>query len=185
MFISKEQKEKITLLNNILGMKHRTRPFDFTKTEDIIEAVEFVTAEYVDMSRYWGMISELNSQFDESIECFYPAGWIGISQEGTTNDDELDEARDTINDTEDALRVLMDRSEIKCIEIWEFIFTTDQKAVKLHFFGQDITCEINILRELLEDEIFEIIDEIDYDGNIENSTMGFARNLLKKIQNKV
>jgi len=176
MFISKEQKEKIQMLNNLLGMKHRTRPFDFTKTEDLIEAIEYVTAEYIDMSHYWGTISEVNSQFDESIEYFYPSGWISISQEGTTNDDELDEAREAINCAEDSLRALLDRSEIKCKEIW------DQKAVKQHFFGQDITFEIEKLKEILDDHIFDIGNEIDYDGNIANSTMYFAKNLLNRIK---
>lgn len=60
-------------------MNHRSKPFDFNNTEDLIEAVELVTAEFVDMVQYWGKISDLNSSFDESIEHFYPANWIGIS----------------------------------------------------------------------------------------------------------
>ncbi|MUT65956.1 hypothetical protein [Paenibacillus sp. NEAU-GSW1] len=88
----------------------------------------------------------------------------------------------SINCAEDSLRALLDRSEIKCKEIWEFVFITDQNAVKQHFFGQDITFEIEKLKELLEDHIFDIGNEIDYDGNIENSTMQFAKNLLNRIK---
>jgi hypothetical protein len=62
-------------------MNYRTKPFDFTNTKDVIEAATYITAEYVDMSCYWGNLSEIASAFDESLEVFDPAAWMGISEE--------------------------------------------------------------------------------------------------------
>lgn len=185
MFISKEEREKILLLNQILGMNHRSKPFDFTKKDDIIEAVELVTAEYVDMSYYWGTISNINSLLDESIEYFYPAEWMSLSLEGTTNDDDINEAINAVDNAEDALAVLMDRAEEKCKRLWELILLSNLTDVKKHFFGEDITVDIKIVKELLEEHFFEICNEIKYDGNIENSTMKFAKGLLKFIKQKI
>ncbi|WP_374017999.1 hypothetical protein ABU162_28625 [Paenibacillus thiaminolyticus] len=184
MFISKEKRDKINLLNSLLGMKHRSTPFDFARNEDIIEAVELITAEYVDMYQYWATISELNSQLDESIECFYSAEWISISQEGTTNDDELDEAIEGVNLAEDALRILMERAEQKCKDVWELIVLSDLKTVKQHFWGEDISSDRNRLNEILEDEMYEICSEILYNGNVQSSTESFANGLLRRLKNK-
>ncbi|NEU64001.1 hypothetical protein [Paenibacillus sp. ALJ109b] len=103
MFISKDQQTKIKQLNQILGMKHRSTPFDFNKKEDWIEALEMITAEYVDFCEYWGRLSNLNSNLDESLECFYTASWVGISQEGNVKDLKLNNAIKSVNKAEDSL----------------------------------------------------------------------------------
>ncbi|OBA06628.1 hypothetical protein A9P44_10975 [Paenibacillus polymyxa] len=184
MFISKDQQEKIMQLNHVLGMKHRSYPFDFNKKEDWIEAIEMVTAEYIDFCEYWSRLSDLNSNLDESLECFYPASWMEITQEGHINDDELDEAIDSVNHAENALRVLMDRAEEKCKEIWQLTFDTQQEAVITYFLGEEVTCSGDELKEILEDYIFELATEIEYTGNVQNSAQEFSRNLKHKVEVK-
>lgn len=73
MFINKDDKEKIELLNELLGMSHRTKSYDMLNPDDLIELTELITAEYIDMRHYWNMISRVHSDFDESVEVFYPA----------------------------------------------------------------------------------------------------------------
>ncbi|GGH84760.1 hypothetical protein [Saccharibacillus endophyticus] len=77
-----------------------------------------ITAEYVDFCEYWGRLSDLNSSLDESIEYFYPASWIEISQEGRARDSKLNNAIKSVSKAEDALRILLDRAEEKCRKIW-------------------------------------------------------------------
>lgn len=184
MFISKEQREKIKLLNSLLGMKHRSKPFDLNNTEDLIEAVELVTAEFADMVQYWGKVSDVNSNFDESIEHFYPANWISISQSGTTDDEDIDNAIIAINNAEDALRALLDRVEIKCNEIWKYLYTTKKYEVISYFIEEETIglVDLQLLYKILDNEIIEIVFEMDYDGNIQNSTRNFAKALVERLK---
>lgn len=184
MFISKDQQKKIKQLNLILGMKHRSTPFDFNKKEDWLEAIEMITAEYVDFCEYWGRLSDLNSSLDESIECFYPASWMEISQEGRVGDSKLNNAIKSVNKAENSLRVLMRRSEEECIRIWSLAFESEQKAVIKELLGEEITCNTKELQEIFEEEIFEIATEIKYTGNVEDSTREFSKNLKQRIELK-
>lgn len=131
-----------------------------------------------------GKISDLNSSFDESIEHFYPANWFGISQSGTTNDEDIDNAILAINKAEDALRVLLDRAEIKCNEIWKYLFTSKQNEVIRHFIEEETLnlIDIQLLYKILDNEIVEIVIEMDYDGNIQNSTRNFAKALVGRFK---
>ncbi|PIH60056.1 hypothetical protein [Paenibacillus sp. LK1] len=184
IFISKDQQTKIKQLNQILGMKHRSTPFDLNKKEDWIEAIEMITAEYVDFCEFWGRLSNLNSNLDESLECFYPASWVEISQEGKIKDMKLNNAIKSVNKAEDSLRVLMDRAEAKCRKIWILVFESQQKAVIKEFLGEEMLCSIEDLQEILEEEIFEMATEIEYIGNVESSTREFSKNLKQKIELK-
>jgi len=184
MFISKDQQEKIKRLNHILGMKHRSQPFDFNKKEDWIEALEMITAEYIDFCEYWGRLSDLNSSLDESLECFYPANWMEITQDGQISDDELDEAVRSVNQAENALQILMDRAEEKCKEIWQLTFDTRQDAVIKYFLGEEVTYKSEDLKHILEDYIFELATEIEYNGNVQHSVQEFSKNLKRKMESK-
>lgn len=70
MFNNKEERVLIEQLNEILGMDYRTKPFDFTKTTDLIETATMVSAEYFDLAHYWSTLSEIDENFDESLETF-------------------------------------------------------------------------------------------------------------------
>lgn len=55
--------------------------------EDLIEATEFITAEYVDIAHYSNTIGKAESDFDETLEVFHPAKKSCLSLESTTGDD--------------------------------------------------------------------------------------------------
>lgn len=186
MFINKSQKEKIELLNSILGTRYRTKPYDLLNTKDLIEAATYLTAEYIDMDYYQGTIGEINADFDESLEVFHPASWANLTFEGTTNDDEIDEAIHYINCAENSMKILKDRAEKSCQWIWEIILTSDSQDVKTHFFGQNVTYALKDIQAVFAEDLIEIIEEIDYNGNIEHSALEFARGLLRELnRNKV
>ena len=130
MFINKEQKEKILLLNKVLGTKYRTTPYDLANPKDLIEATINITAEYVDMEYYWSSLSDINSRFDETLEVFYPANWMNLSLENSTNDDNIDAAIIALNNAEETMSILMDKAEEKCTWIWELILLSDFNEIK-------------------------------------------------------
>ncbi|NEU64000.1 hypothetical protein [Paenibacillus sp. ALJ109b] len=78
----------------------------------------------------------------------------------------------------------MERAEEKCRKIWILVFESQQKAVIKEFLGEEMTCCIEDLQEILEEEIFEMATEIEYTGNVENSTREFSENLKQKIELK-
>src|SRR5699024_7930424 len=100
-------KERIELLNSILGMSHRPKSYDMLNPDDLIELTEQVTAEYMDMRYYWDTISSVNSDFDESLETFYPAKWMNLTLEGNTGDDDINETITALNYAEDSMGKLM------------------------------------------------------------------------------
>ncbi len=181
MFINKSQKEKIELLNSILGTGYRTKPYDLLNAKDLIEAATYLTAEYVDMDYYWVSISEVNSDFDESLEVFHPASWANLTFRGSTNDDEIDKVIHFLNHAENSMGVLKDRAEERCKWIWAIILTSDIKEVKIHFFGKDVIFNQEDIQTIFEEDLFDICDEINYNGNVEHSASEFAKSLLGKF----
>lgn len=181
MFISKDDKEKIELLNKTLGTKHRTRPYDLSNPKDMIEAATYITAEYIDLYRYWTNIANVNSDLDESIEVFHPAKWMSITLDSTTHDERLDYVCSLLNQLEDGFSELVNEMEQKCSGIWKVILLNDFKEVKEHFLGEAISYDKDQANLILDEYIFEISERINYDGNIENSAKEFARGLHKML----
>ena len=70
--LSKKDKESIALLNAISGTKYRETEFDLENTKDLIEALENTTAEYMDYMNYWGELTNIMENFDQSLEVFHP-----------------------------------------------------------------------------------------------------------------
>lgn len=181
LFNKKEDRENIEKFNNLSGMSHRSKPYDLKKTEDIIEAVKMATAEYADMSHYWTSLDSLVSAFDESIEYYEPAAWLKIGLMGDTGDEELEDARVDLDNAADSFRLLMDRAEEKCISMWRIVLTSENDEVKKYFFGDAITVDEELLEEVFENDFFEIIDSINYDGIIEHSASNFAKEFKKTL----
>ncbi|MFW6030076.1 MAG: hypothetical protein ACOCRO_07455 [Halanaerobiales bacterium] len=181
-FLSKEDRENIKRINQCLGMKHRLKPYDFNKKEDLIEACSFITAEYIDFAHYWRTLANVNESFDESLEYFYPAAWAKIGLEGSTNDNDLDEAMVCLRDTTEILGKLMDKAEDRCKNIWTYILFNDSEEVIEYFFKEDFSFNKDIVETVLEEKLFEVFLETDYTLSIEEVTKDFARNLCEQLK---
>ena len=164
-----------------LGMNHRTKPYDFKNSNDIIEATVMVTAKYLDMTHYWIALNDVEEAFDESLEYFNPAAWINIGLKGTTNRKDFDKAIKSLRSTSDIFRELMDTTEEKCAEMWQIVFFSSPEAVKKHFFTEIDDYNQEKVNQALE-IIFENIFKIEYDGNIENSAYNFAKTLKEILK---
>ena len=64
--LSKKDKESIAELNAIMGTRYRETEFNLEKSKDLIEAIENATAEYMDYMHYWGELSNIMENFDQS-----------------------------------------------------------------------------------------------------------------------
>ncbi|MFB6468852.1 hypothetical protein ACE38V_19020 [Cytobacillus sp. Hz8] len=182
MFINKEQKEKIVLLNKVLGTRYLTTPYNLLNPKDLIEAATFITSEYVDMEYYWRSLSDINSRFDESLEVFYPAKWMNLSLKNSTNDEEIDDAIDALNSAEEAMSILMDKAEEKCKWVWELILFLNFSEVKKYFFGENVQFDDQKVNDVLEENLSEIYDGSNYKYTVEDSAKEFAKHLLNRCK---
>jgi hypothetical protein len=183
MFISKQQKETIELLNNTLGTKYRSKSFDFNNPEDIIEAATYVTAEYCDMNHYWASLEEIAGEFDQSIEVFNPSAWMSMSLRGSTNDKDIDTALKRLTATANAFRKLMDKSEEKCVYMWKVVLINAPVSVREHFFGEDIQPNMELIEKALDENI-GFLTEFAYNGVVEHSAQQFATELKRYLENE-
>ncbi len=183
-FLSKEDRANIKKINQYMGMNHRLKPYEFNKEEDLIEACSFITAEYIDFAHYWRTVANMEENFDESLEYFYPAAWAKIGLEGSTNDNDLDEALACLRDTTGVLGKLMDKAEDRCKNIWAYIFFNDLEEVREYFFKEDFSFNKDIVEAVLEEKLFEVFLETDYTLSIEEVTKDFARSLQERLKTK-
>lgn len=185
-FNKKEDRDNIEKFNSLAGMSHRSKPYDLKKSQEIIEATIMATAEFVDMSNYWSTLEQLVENLDESIEYYEPAAWLKIGLKGSTEDEELEDARADLDRASDSFRILMHRAEEKCLTMWKVVLNSTDNSVKEYFFVKDLSIENDILEEVFEEHIFDVLDGKDYDGIIEHSVDSFAKQLkimLLQIKN--
>ena len=172
-FISKENKKIIEALNEVLGTKYRTIPYDFKNPNDVVEAIKMLTAEYCDYAYYWSTLNSIEEALDETVEVFSPAAWANIGLKGSTNNKTLDMAIKNLRKTTDLLSELMESAEIKCREVWKIALNYPSDEVITYFFESNKRFD-NVLIDKVLDNLFEIFVTIVYDGVIETSAKNFA-----------
>lgn len=183
--ISKDDKMKIDAFNAVLRTNYRNIPYDFTKPTDIIEATIMITAEFIDMSYYCTQLSDISERLDESLEVFYPAKWMAISLGEDLKDNEMEEALENIRCTENSFYKLMERAEKKCSDIWRIVFIDFNREVRRHFFGEEeINFERVLIEDLLNNELLEVLDRMEYQYNTEKAVEDFSKHLLSALKSK-
>jgi hypothetical protein len=178
-FISKEDKKIIEDMNDRLHTNYRTTPYDLNNPDDVIEAVRRTTAEYCDMAQYYRTLIQLDESFDETIETFSPVKWAKIGIDGTTGNDTLDNAIACLEEVSDLFNELLQEAETKCIEVWHVAFNHPSDKIILHFFGSNERYDTTAIDTAM-DHISDIFSRIEYDGRIDSSAEGFAKEL--KVQ---
>jgi hypothetical protein len=180
-FNKREDRENIEKLNRLVQTAHRSKPYDLKKAEDIIEATKMATAEFIDITEYWGRLVEVDEAFDESLEYYEPAAWIKIGLKGDTENEEIEAARISLESAISSFRILMDRAEEKCITMWKVVFNCGDDKVINYFFDEVIHVEEGVLEKVFEDDMIELLDNMEYDGVIENSAQRFAAVLKERL----
>lgn len=176
-FIRKEDRENMKELNRYLGTKYRIKPYDMKNPKDIIEATIMATAEFVDFAYYWQTLFSLEEFFDETMEIFHPSAWVNLGLKGSTGRDDLDWATHSLQETVDVFYTLLTEAEEKCATMWRIVFYHADDGVKVFFFGAVREYHAEKLEEVLQNRLFEVFSEVDYDGVVENSARMFAKGL--------
>ena len=132
--LSKRDKENIAELNAIMGTRYRESEYDLENSKDLIEVIENATAEYRNYINYWGRISNIMENFDQSIEVFHPEKWFNMTRTGTTENDLVDKTILSLYETTDNMWELARSAEEKCKELWEFLLMNDNKETQKYFF---------------------------------------------------
>lgn len=182
--LSKKDKEDIAELNAIMGTRYRESGYNLENSKDLIEAIENVTAEYMDYINYWGEISNIMENFDQSIEVFHPEKWFNMTVGETTEHDLVDKTISSLYETEDNMRELANNAEEKCKELWQFLLLGNNEEAQKYFLGDISMYSKEILNEAIED-VLENIFDIKYENQVQNDTKNFAKEIkefLKKYK---
>lgn len=166
-------------MNDRLHTNYRTIPYDLNNPDDVIEAVKMATAEYCDIAQYYHTLIELDESFDETIETFSPAKWAKMGINGTTGNETLDNAITYLEAVSGLFYELLQEAETKCIEVWHIAFNHPSDKIISHFFGSNERYDTTVIDTAMG-HITEIFCRIEYDGRIDSSAAGFAKEL--KVQ---
>ena len=186
--LSKNEREYIAQLNAISGTHYRENGYDLENTKDLIEAVQYITAEYIDYYNYWAQLSSILENFDQSLEVFNPAKRMKMVKEHGSGDGLINETINNLSDACDNMYELMDIAEEKCVEIWKTLLLGDNKEAKKHFIGNSYKYNEKFVEEVLDDVIENIYD-IGHINVVEEDCNNFAKRVaesikeLKKIKN--
>ncbi len=181
-FMKKEDRERVKIFNQILGTHHRTKPYDWKKPEDIIEAVTMTMAEFVDITFMDSLLSDMDDEMDEMIECYHANEWTKITTGETWDNVELQAAMETLATASDAMKDLADATEETMQDVLALLFFTAPQAVRDHFFTTGWQFDTEAVEHVIEDELAEIALGIDHDGVIEHSAQRYSQALERRIK---
>lgn len=180
--LTKKEKEEIAELNLRLGTSYRETGYNLEKNEDLIEAIVYTTAEYMDHINRWGEIAEWIENFDQSLEVFHPEKWFRTTKQGSTGNPLMDQIILAMMGTSKDMSKLASEAEEKCRELWKFLLRGDNEKVKSHFLGDVSKYTKEQLLEALEDTI-ENIYEVEYCNVIPTDAQSFADEIKWHLEN--
>lgn len=179
--LSKENRENISELNAIYSTRYREVGYNLENTEDLIEAVQVTTAEYMDYYNYWQLLEYVAENFDESLEVFNPGKWMKNIKDGETGNELIDDTLNSIYDAEDNMGRLMMLAEEKCIEIWKFLLLGDNVKAKEFFLGKyEEYTEEQVIQAL--EEVIDNVSYIKHENVIVNDCKNFANELKLRLE---
>ena len=181
-FMKKEDRERVKIFNQVLGTKHRTKPYDWNKAEDIIEAVTMTTAEFVDITHMDAALAELDSDLDQMIECYHPNEWTKITTGDTWDHFELQEAMHTLTTASDAMQDLANVAEEDMQEMLSLLFFRASQTVRDYFFTPGWQFDAKIAKQVIAEELCDIALDMEYDGVIPHSAGNFTKALEQRIK---
>lgn len=179
--LSKKDKENIAELNALLGTRYRENEFDLENTDDLIDAVENITAEYMDYMNYWARLNDIVENFDQSLEVFHPEKWFNMTKEGTTETGLIDDTILSLDTAEENMYELASEVEIKCREIWKFMLLGNNKKAQEYFVGDISKYSEEQLLDVIEGAIENIL-EVEYENQVQNDAENFANTIKKYLE---
>lgn len=155
-YYTKEDRETIEKLNSILGMKHRSKPYDFNKMDELADAFMMIIAEYIDYQNYHMTVENVIEAFDESLEYYDPVTWMSLHSEDIKGDKLAVKTSNALGKTGNFLFDLSKRAKQKCKDMLVLILgmSTDYRQAvlgKAYLYNEDVI-------EAVFEDCMEIID---------------------------
>ncbi|MCL0028336.1 hypothetical protein M1M88_01300 [Peptococcaceae bacterium] len=116
----KENANTVEMLNQILGTKYRTKPFDLNNTNDLKEMLFLISGKYADLIIYASDLDRIIEYLDESIEIYHPVDWFNKNEVNR-----LINAYENIRYGLKEIEEELEETKKKCQTIWK---TFTQKA---------------------------------------------------------
>ncbi len=184
-FMKKKDVERVELFNQVLGTHHRTKPFDWKKSEDIIEALTMAIAEFVDTVRMADQLSGMCDDFDEMIEHYHPHEWSKFAAQEEWENTEVEEAMHSLALAYETMKDLGASLHGKMQELLSLLFFAVPQDVRDHFFTRGWQFVPADVEAVIAKDLFEIVWQMDdYDGVIEHSAAKFTEELENLIKRR-
>ena len=74
-------------------MNHRLTPYDFKNPQDVLDALEKATSEYLDMMGIDRGLSDIGLLFEDSVRQHYPEKWLRLGLSGYDGSEPLSTAK--------------------------------------------------------------------------------------------
>lgn len=175
-YYSKDERETIERLNGLLGMSHRSKPYDFTNIDDLREAFAMTVAEHIDYLKYSMTILDVEENFDESLEYFDPVTWTSLHDSNVEGDELALNVLFYLREAGNYLSDISDRSEEKCKELLEMILSMSPE-IREAVLGKKY-----IFNEEAIESVFEDCYEIKDTYNVDKSRDAFIEILDKYLK---
>lgn len=177
---SGSRKKVKSILNEGMGMKYRTKPYNLENENDLIEATKMAIGEYMDLAYFDMTVGDLVEETDECIELYRPDEWLAQDGIAETPDKTFTKAHQALEKALKHFRVLLRQLEMELNYLFEYILLEKNNHARVAFFGQELadktpealTCKFKQLFE--DDMIYEAIIN-DYDGILDVNVDLFCR----------
>jgi hypothetical protein len=166
-YYDKESRKRIEMINKVLNMTHRSKPYDFANIEDIKEAFMYSTGEFLDYQSYASELSELLEKYDESMEYYDPVTWLGSALDIDKHDIKVQKAYSSLRKAADDMSALSDRAEKRVVKLTQLLLSCS-KEVRKAVFGKAYIFDAEAMEDIIEESL-----EITHTYSVEESRDSF------------
>jgi len=155
-----EKRRIIEAMNERLGTKHRSEPYDKSKPDDLKHALLMAVAAYRDYRHYACTLDGMMENYDESLEVFNPASWfnMGINPDGV---DGLElECASSLRESGDMFDRLEARARGRLIKTLLTVLSAPIES-QIAVLGRAYVFSVEEIEERIEC-LLEMLDETDY-----------------------
>ena len=169
-FYTPEDRIKIEKLNEISDLHHRSTPYDFNKSDDLIEMFKMKVCALLDYIEYDDLLGNLLERFDESIEYYDTRTWLSFTTDVEKPDTLLIKCYKSIRKAYDDLNNLVEKTSDEFKKVFKLVFDSNEEMQKA-VIGFEIQSNLNF--EKTVDDILDYIYEVKNSKNMEEAYDNF------------
>jgi hypothetical protein len=174
-FYTPEDRIKIEKLNEISDLRHRSTPYDVSKSDDLMEMFKMKVCALLDYIEYDDLLGNLLERFDESIEYYDTRTWLSFTTDVEKPDALLIKCYKSIRKAHDDLNNLVEKASNEFKKVFKLVFDSEAEMQEV-IIGFEIQSNLNF--EKIVDDILDNIYEVKNSHNMEeayNNFLSFLR----------